>query len=96
MGVEFTRTTNQQRKHLEKFIHALKDNKGTPLELVVEPEGMNDAEPISSKPLDLDEIEDPLLELFQRNADLTSEGFLSELRRQRNSTSLKAHAAASV
>jgi c-di-GMP-binding flagellar brake protein YcgR len=93
MGVEFTRTTNQQRKHLEKFIHALKDNKGVQLELLVEPEGMNDAEPIGSKPLVFDEIEDPLLELFHRNADLTAEAFLSELRRQRNPNPLKAHAA---
>jgi c-di-GMP-binding flagellar brake protein YcgR len=96
MGVEFTRTTNQQRQHLEKFIHALKDNKGVPLELVVEPEGMSDAEPISSKPPVLEDIEDPLLELFHRNADLTAEAFLTELRRQRNSTSPKAHAAGSV
>jgi CheY-like chemotaxis protein len=85
MGVEFTRTTGQQRKHLEKFIHVLKNNSGVQPELVVEPEGMNDAEPVSSKPQVLDAIEDPLLELFQRNTDFTAESFLSELRRQRNS-----------
>src|SRR5580700_9494109 len=37
MGLEFTRTTNQQRKHLEKFIHALKENAEAQPELVVEP-----------------------------------------------------------
>jgi CheY-like chemotaxis protein len=84
MGVEFTRTTNQQRKHLEKFIHALRHGKGVQPELVVEPEGMSDVEPISSKALALAEVEDPLLELFQRNAELTAEAFRSELRKQRN------------
>jgi CheY-like chemotaxis protein len=95
MGVEFTRTTNQQRRHLEKFIHALKNNNGVQPDLTVEPEGMNDAGPISSKPLVLEEIEDPLLELFQRNADLTAEEFLSELRKQRTSPALTVKAPAS-
>ena len=94
MGLEFTRTTDQQRKHLEKFIHALKDNAEAQPELVVEPEGMNEAEPIGSTQLAPDEIEDPLLELFQRNVDLTPETFQSELRRQRNSPAPKTNAAA--
>jgi CheY-like chemotaxis protein len=84
MGVEFTRTTNQQRKHLEEFIDTLRRTNGVQPELVVEPEGMNDVEPISSKALALAEIEDPLLELFQRNTELTAADFRSELRRQRN------------
>jgi CheY-like chemotaxis protein len=96
MGVEFIRTTNQQRRHLEKFIHTLKNNHGVHPELVVEPEGMNDAESVSSKNSALDEMEDPLLELFQRNAEFTAESFFTELRRQRNSPPLTAHAAASV
>ena len=94
MGVEFTRTTNQQRKHLEEFIHALKNHKGAQPELVVEPEGMNDAE-VSTPASALDDIDDPLLELFQRNTDFTAESFLSELRKQRNSPPLEAQAAAS-
>jgi c-di-GMP-binding flagellar brake protein YcgR len=96
MGVEFTRTTSQQRNLLEKFIHALKDNKGNQFELMVEPEGMNDAESVSSEPVFVDEIEDPLLELFQKNTDLPTESFLSELRRQRNSPAPRTRAAASV
>ena len=84
MGVEFARSTNQQRKHLEKFIHALKGSHQVLPELVVEPEGMNDAEPAGLNPPVCDEIEDPLLELFLRNPDLTSESFLSELRKQRS------------
>jgi c-di-GMP-binding flagellar brake protein YcgR len=93
MGLEFRRATDQQRKYLEKFMQGLKENKALQPELLVEPDGMNDAEPDSS-PAAVNE--DPLLELFQRNTDLTPEGFLSELRKYRNSTSLKIQAAASV
>jgi len=95
MGVEFTRTTNQQRKLLEEFIHALKNHKGAQPELVVEPEGMNDVEPVSATASVPDDIDDPLLELFQRNTDFTSESFLSELRKQRNAPAMEAQAAAS-
>jgi CheY-like chemotaxis protein len=95
MGVEFTRTTNQQRKHLEEFIHALTKSNGAQPELVVEPEGMNDVEDVNSDKTGLDEMDDPLLELFQRNAEFTVDSFLSELRRQRSSPPL-ARAAASV
>ena len=93
MGVEFTQTTNQQRKHLERFIHALKNNDGAQPELVVEPEGLNDAESVPQQIVS-DEIDDPLLELFQRSAEFTAENFMSELRKQRNSPALVAHAVA--
>jgi CheY-like chemotaxis protein len=96
MGVEFTRATNQQRGHLEKFIHALRSSSGVQPELVVEPEGMNDAEPVRSEPLALDEIEDPLLDLFRRNPDFTAENFLSELRNQRSPHPVLAQSAALV
>ncbi len=96
MGVEFTRTTNQQRKHLEKFIHALKNSHGVQPELVVEPEGMIDVEPALAQQGVLDDIEDPLLELFQRSTEFTSESFMSELRKQRNPSPLAAQAVASV
>jgi CheY-like chemotaxis protein len=85
MGVEFIRTTREQREHLEKFIEALRHSDGVQPELVVEPEGINDVEPISSRQPALSEIEDPLLELFRRNTDLTAEAFRSELRTQRSS-----------
>ena len=95
MGVEFTRTTNQQRKLLEEFIHALKNHKGAQPELVVEPEGMNDVESVSPPASALDDIDDPLLELFQRNTDFTTESFRCELRKQRNPHPMEAQAAAS-
>jgi CheY-like chemotaxis protein len=96
MGVEFTPSSRQQREHLEKFIHFLTNSNGTQFELVVEPEGMNDAETVNSRPLGLEAIEDPLLGLFQRYSEFTAENFLSELRKQRNSHPLAARAAASV
>jgi hypothetical protein len=84
MGVEFTRASGEQREHLEKFIHMLRSRRGVQPELVVEPEGMSDAEPPRVEPLTLDEIEDPLLDLFRKNPDSSVEGFRSELRRQRS------------
>ncbi len=96
MGVEFTRATNQQHEQLEKFIQFLRNNHGVHPDLVVEPEGMNDDEPVSSELPAADEIEDPLLDLFRRSTDFTIESFLNELRKQRNPDSVTAHAAASV
>jgi len=96
MGVEFARTSQQQCECLEKFIHVLKRKNGVQPELVVEPDGMNDAETVGPEPLALDDLEDPLLDLFRRNTDFTAESFLSELRKQRNPDSIPAQAAASV
>ena|SRR5579864_3302800 len=93
MGVEFRRTTDQQRNHLEKFMQGLKEQKALQPELLVEPDGMIDPEP-ESKPHGVNE--DPLLELFQRDPDLSAESFLTELRKHRNSTSLRVEAAASI
>jgi CheY-like chemotaxis protein len=83
MGVEFTRSTIEQRKYLERFIHALRHNNGVQPELLVEPEELTDVDPVGARPLAVD-LEDSLLELFQRTADLTAEDFRSELRTQRN------------
>jgi hypothetical protein len=95
MGVELTRTTKQQREHLEEFIKVLTNSKGVQPELVVEPEGMNDAEGVSQQTV-LDDTEDPLLELFQRNTEFTTENFFAELRKQRNPLPLNTKAAAAV
>jgi hypothetical protein len=92
MGVEFTRTTDQQNSQLEKFIHNLKTSKVQP-QLVVEPEGMNDSEPTESEMQAWAESEDRLLQLFQKSTDLNSASFLNVLRSQRESATLKAHAA---
>jgi CheY-like chemotaxis protein len=96
MGVEFTRTTKQQREHLEEFIKVLTNSKGVEPELLVEPEGMNDAEAGISQQTVLEEMEDPLLELFQGNKEFTTESFFIELRRQRNPLPHKTNATAAV
>ncbi len=83
MGVEFTQATDQQRDHVEKFIHALTNSNGVLPEILVEPEGLETTEPVSVPPL-RSGPEDPLLELFRRRAELTPEAFQSELRKQRN------------
>lgn len=94
MGVKFTRSTSQQRKQLEEFIHALNENKAIQPEILVEPEGIDDSESGTNSGIS---DEDPLLELFQRSSDLTTEGFQRELRRQRNYSAATARiAAASV
>jgi c-di-GMP-binding flagellar brake protein YcgR len=84
MGVQFVQTTVEQRNHVEKFIHKLMDAGDLLPELLVEPEGL---ETVNSGGLESSlkpsELEDPLLELFQRKASLPAELFLSELRKQR-------------
>jgi hypothetical protein len=84
MGVQFVQTTLEQRNHVEKFIHKLMDAGDLLPELLVEPEGL---ETVNSGALESSlkpsELEDPLLELFQRKSALPAELFLSELRKQR-------------
>jgi DNA-binding response OmpR family regulator len=82
MGVEFTQTTAQQHEQVERLIHALSNGNAALAELLVEPEGLETGEPVrASKPRAA--AEDPLLELFRRSTELTSQAFHSELRRQR-------------
>jgi len=93
MGVEFLRTTDQQRHQLDKFLHNLKTSTAQP-QLVVEPEGMSDSEPTEAEIQAWAESEDRLLQLFQKSADLTAASFLNVLRSQREANVLKAQAAA--
>ena len=88
IGVEFTQKTAQQRDRVHKFIEGLMNSKGTGPDLLVEPDGLesDNAEAASASSTSVDDVEDPLIELFQKKADLTAEAFQSELRRQRRST----------
>jgi c-di-GMP-binding flagellar brake protein YcgR len=95
MGVEFTQATDQQRSHVEKFIHALTNGNGVLPEILVEPEGLETAEPVNA-PSIRSGPEDPLLELFRRRSELTPEAFQSELRKQRNPAPKAAAQKASV
>jgi c-di-GMP-binding flagellar brake protein YcgR len=86
MGVEFTQKTTQEREHVEKFIHTLTTSGGEIPDLLVEPEGFASGEP-AGRDTNIDEPYDPLLDLFRNKADLDTEPFLAELRKQRRSDS---------
>ena len=73
MGVEFTQTTEPQRADLERFIHALTSGSVLP-EIMVEPEGLETTEAVVA-PILKPGVEDPLLDLFRRRAELTPEAF---------------------
>jgi hypothetical protein len=94
MGVEFTQATDQQRQLVEKFIQTLTSSNGVLPEILVEPEGLETAEPVTAAPIQSGD--DPLLELFRRRAELTPEAFQSELRKQRNPAAKAASHKASV
>jgi DNA-binding response OmpR family regulator len=81
MGILFHQKTSEQKSHVGKFIQALMNNKGNPPELAVEPEGL-DADHVEPR-TDHGDVEDPLVELFHSKADLSTDAFLIELRRQR-------------
>jgi c-di-GMP-binding flagellar brake protein YcgR len=84
MGVEFIQKSTQEREHVEKFIHTLTTNGGEIPELLVEPEGFDSGES-TSPATDVEEPYDPLLDLFRNRAELDTEPFLAELRKQRRS-----------
>ena len=81
-GVQAARRA--MKHQLAKFIQTLRSSNGAQPELVVEPEGISDEEPQRVEPLSLDEIEDPLLDLFRKNPDFSVEAFRGELRKQRS------------
>ncbi len=85
MGVEFTRKTADQHEHVEKFLHTLMTNSGALPALLVEPESLeSNVTDNSAVTGSMEEMEDPLLDLFNRKATVTTEAFLSELRKQRS------------
>jgi DNA-binding response OmpR family regulator len=84
MGLEFTQKTTRQREQVEKFIRILTSGTGVLPELMVEPEGLDDGEALAAAG---PESEDPLLDLFRRKPELTTEAFHLELRRQRGPNS---------
>ena len=90
MGVEFTQSTPEHRALLEKFLGKLTENREMLPDLMVEPEGL-ETEPAST-PGSESEIgeEDPLLSLFRKQASLSPEAFLTELRKQRGATAAAA------
>jgi DNA-binding response OmpR family regulator len=83
MGVEFTQKTAHQREHVKEFVRALTGCRGALPDLLVAPEGLDRGEPMVSG--SSDEPQDALLDLFRKKAEIATEDFLIELRRQRGS-----------
>jgi c-di-GMP-binding flagellar brake protein YcgR len=83
MGIEFTQTTDSQRKDLEKFIQALTNSNGALPQLLVEPEGLDMAAPIAP-PIPATGVHDPLLDLFRKGSNLAPVAFQAELSKQRD------------
>jgi CheY-like chemotaxis protein len=82
MGVEFTQNTPEQKEAVNKFIQALMNNNGPGPQLLVEPDGLESDAPVVPTREDMD---DPLIELFQNKSNLPVEAFLHQLRSQRQS-----------
>ena len=87
MGVEFKQSTSRQKESVEKFIHALMNSNGVEPELLVEPDSLEtEVEGEAAIALTANnDLEDPLIELFQHKSNLPAEAFLHELRTQRQS-----------
>ena len=88
MGVVFVQKTSQQRSEVEKFIQALMDSNGVIPELLVQPDGLEPVgtgESLNHSPAN----DDPLLDLFYNKADLPTEDFIEELRKQRRSEAVE-------
>jgi len=88
MGVEFTQSTPEKRRAVEKFLHVLMDNRGVFPDLLVEPDGLDSEAPAISDTSSAEEGPDPLLELFRTKAALPTAAFLQELRKQRGSVEM--------
>ncbi|HVO81992.1 MAG TPA: PilZ domain-containing protein [Terriglobales bacterium] len=87
MGVEFVRTTEQQREHVERFIQELMKSQTALPDLLVEADGLEtESESRDGLLPPAEPVDDPLVALFRQKSDLPAEAFLTELRRQRGST----------
>jgi hypothetical protein len=81
MGLEFRQST-EQPEQIERFVQAMKVGTA-PLEFTVLPEGMDDEDVFGNAVETPALIEDPLLNLFRRSTEFTTETFREELRNQR-------------
>lgn len=95
MGVEFIQHTDEQRAQIGKFVQAMKAGAASS-EFTVLPEGMDDEDPATVPPEQPSMTEDPLLHLFRRGAEFSSEAFREELRVQRRTGSPSQTASAAV
>jgi CheY-like chemotaxis protein len=91
MGVEFAIKTVEHRRRMEELIHQLALSHDIVPEVLVEPEGLDWGKGVETSSEDtsaatvsqVEELQDPLLELFRARAMLPKEQFLMELEKQR-------------
>jgi CheY-like chemotaxis protein len=85
MGIEFTQATAEHRTLLEKFLSVLTENRDLLPELLVEPEGLENAASHDSPIAQTSgQAEDTLVALFRKREALPADSFLAELRKQRS------------
>lgn len=82
MGMEFPSRTQEQREQVCNFIDFLAGRPGIAPQLSITPSALSAHELVEST--SGDELNDPLLELLRRHANLTQEEFLQQLRQQRH------------
>jgi hypothetical protein len=86
MGIEFASRTSEQREQVSGFIGLLTSKPGTLPDLSITPRSMAGKPEANSNPnSEVDDFEDPLLELLRGHESLGQDQFLEQLRRQRNS-----------
>jgi FixJ family two-component response regulator len=91
MGVEFPSRTVEQRTQVGNLISLLRNAPESMLELSVSPRALTADLKQFERPAEMgEELEDPLLDLLRRGAQLQQEDFLSELRCQRSGESVEA------
>ena len=88
MGVEFPSRTAEQRAQVGNVIDFLRSTPDTTPNLIISPRALvadlTQFEPAQPPPDQVEQLEDPLLELLRRGTSLQQDDFLSELQHQRN------------
>jgi DNA-binding response OmpR family regulator len=83
MGLEFTRNTSAQKTSVEEFIQTLVASTDVVPDLQVKPDAIDNSPGVVSSDQIGDDQGDPLLSLFRAKADLPTDLFHAELRKQR-------------
>jgi len=92
MGVEFPSRTAEQRAQVANLIDVLRSSPDGAPELLISPRALvadltqfeSTASPADGSAPEMEEMEDPLLELLRRGSSLQQDDFLIELRHQRS------------
>jgi hypothetical protein len=86
MGIEFAAHTADQRAQVMSFIGFLSSRPGTLPELLITPRALAEDSQAEAPNSEVEELDDPLLELLRGHESMSQDDFLQALRQQRNST----------